>query len=229
MAVQGPPLRAFSVPHVFAKVAEGTLARYGKWASGFSISSMARSPEQLCDHRDLVLWQVSQLGHRVSREKSKLFPVQRISFLSMESDSVSLSARLTNKHAQSMLNCLSSFSTETLSEAPGAYGATVTLLGLLHMRLLLHWLHSRVLRWAVCVTITPTCCRSFSPWINLFFLQAGVPLEQVSRHAGVTIDASSAGWCATCNGHAASGFWTGPRLLWHINCLELLAVLLALL
>ncbi len=53
-------------------------------------------------------------------------------------------------------------------------------------------------------------------------------LEQVSRHVIVTMDASSTGWCATCNGQAASGFWTGSRLLWHIDCLELLAVLLAL-
>ncbi len=53
-------------------------------------------------------------------------------------------------------------------------------------------------------------------------------LEQVSRHVVVTMDASSEGWCATCNRQAASGFWTGPRLLWHINCLELLAVLLVL-
>ncbi len=44
----------------------------------------------------------------------------------------------------------------------------------------------------------------------------------------VTMNASNAGWCTTYNGHAASGFWTGPQLLWHINCLELLAVLLAL-
>ncbi len=36
------------------------------------------------------------------------------------------------------------------------------------------------------------------------------------------------GWGATCNGQAASGLWTGPRLLWHINCLELWAVHLAL-
>ncbi len=40
----------------------------------------------------------------------------------------------------------------------------------------------------------------------------------------VTTDASSTGWGATCNGQAASGLWMGPRLLWHINCLELLAV-----
>ncbi len=31
-----------------------------------------------------------------------------------------------------------------------------------------------------------------------------------------------------CNGHAAAGLWTGPQLQWHINCLELLAVWLAL-
>ncbi len=38
----------------------------------------------------------------------------------------------------------------------------------------------------------------------------------------------STGWGATYNGHAVSGLWTGPQLHWHINCLELLAVRLAL-
>ncbi len=41
-------------------------------------------------------------------------------------------------------------------------------------------------------------------------------------------DASATGWGAMCNGHAAAGLWTGPQLQWHINCLELLAVWLAL-
>ncbi len=91
-----------------------------------------------------------------------------------------------------------------------------------------HRLHSRVPKWAcrhgtVCVNITPTRCRSFIPWMDLVLLRVEVPLEQVSRHVIVTMDASSASWCATCNWQAASGFWTGPRLLWHINCLELLA------
>ncbi|KAL0149660.1 hypothetical protein M9458_055035, partial [Cirrhinus mrigala] len=48
------------------------------------------------------------------------------------------------------------------------------------------------------------------------------------EHVVVHTDASTTGWGALCNGQAASGSWTGPRLLWHINCLELLAVLLAL-
>ncbi|XP_051505143.1 uncharacterized protein LOC127412641, partial [Myxocyprinus asiaticus] len=63
---------------------------------------------------------------------------------------------------------------------------------------------------------------------DLSFLQAGVPLELVSRRIVVTTDASKTGWGAVCNGHAATGLWTGPRLRWHINCLELLAILLAL-
>ncbi len=79
--------------------------------------------------------------------------------------------------------------------------------------------------------ITQQCRRSLSPWTDLAFLRAGVPLEQVSRQhpsVVVTTDASSTGWGTTCNGQAASGLWTGPRLLWHINCLELWAVHLAL-
>ncbi len=114
-----------------------------------------------------------------------------------------------------------------------ASAAAVTPLGLLHMRPLQHLLHSRVPRWAwrrgtLRVGISQQCRRSLSPWTDLAFLQAGVPLEQVSRHTVVITDACSTGWGATCNRQAAPGLWTGPRLLWHINCLELWAVHLAL-
>ncbi len=94
-------------------------------------------------------------------------------------------------------------------------------------------LFSRIPRWAwKCgtyrVQITPACRKTFRPWSDPSFLRAGVPLEQVSRHAVVFTDASTTGWGATYNGHAVSGVWTGPQLHWHINCLELLAVRLAL-
>ncbi len=111
--------------------------------------------------------------------------------------------------------------------------AAVTPLGLLHMRPLQHWLHGRVPRWAwhsgtLRVQFTQACRQTFTPWSVLSFLRAGVPLEQVSRHAVVYTDASAKGWGATFNGLAVSGVWTGPQLHWHINCLELLAVHLAL-
>lgn len=133
------------------------MPRYGKWASGSStVSSMARAREQLCDHRDLVLRHLSQLGLRVNWEKSKLSPAQRISFLGVELDSVSMTARLTEERAQSVLNCLSSFRGRTVVPLKQfqrllghmASAAAVTPLGLLHMRPLQHWLHSRVPRWA---------------------------------------------------------------------------------
>ncbi len=96
----------------------------------------------------------------------------------------------------------------------------------LHMRPLQHWLYGRIPRWAW--KITSACRKTFRPWSDPSFLRAGVPLEQVSRHAVVFTDASTTGWGATYNGHAVSGVWTGPQLHWHINCLELLAVRLAL-
>ncbi len=110
--------------------------------------------------------------------------------------------------------------------------AAVKPLGLLHMRPLQYWVHSRVPRWTWRrgthrVNITQQCRRSLNPWTDLAFLRAGELLEQVSRHTIVTTDTSSTGWGATCNGQVASGLWMGPRLLWHINCLELWTIHLA--
>ncbi|KAI2667192.1 ORF V: Enzymatic polyprotein [Labeo rohita] len=233
-------------PRVFTKVTEAALSPL--WRMGIRILNylddwllIAHSRDVLCEHRDLVLQHLSHLSLQVNREKSKLSPVQRISFLGVELDSVNMTARLTNERAQSVLNCLNSFRhktavpLKTFQRLLGhmAAAATVTPLGLLHMRPLQHWLHDRVPRWAwhhgtLRIGVSLQCRRLFSPWSDPAFLQAGVPLGQVSRHLVVYTDASSTGWGAVCNGQAASGSWTGPRLQWHINCLELLAVLLAL-
>ncbi len=202
---------------------------------------LAQSRIQLSAHRDLVLKHLSLLGLRVNWEKSKLVPTQRISFLGMQFDSVNQTACLTQERAQSVLNCFKTLSGRTavplklfqrLLGHMAAAAVTVPL-GLLHMRPLQHWLYGRIPRWAwkrgtYRVQITPACRKTFRPWSDPSFLRAGVPLEQVSRHAVVFTDASTTGWGATYNGHAVSGVWTGPQLHWHINCLELLAVRLAL-
>ncbi len=233
-------------PRVFTKVAEAALVplreqgvRILNYLDDWLI--LAQSQDQLCEHRDMVLSHLSQLGLQVNWEKSKLSPVQRNSFLGMELDSVSQTARLTQERAQSVLNCLNTFKNRTAAPLKQfqrllghmAAAAAVTPLGLLHMKPLQHWLHGRVPRWAwqsgmLRVQVTPACRQTFTPWSDLSFLRAGVPLEQVSRHAVVYTDASAKGWGATFNGHAVSGVWTGPQLHWHINCLELLAVHLAL-
>ncbi len=233
-------------PRVFTKVVEAALVplreqgvRILNYLDDWLI--LAQSRRQLSAHRDLVLKHLSLLGLRVNWEKSKLVPTQRISFLGMEFDSVNQTARLTQERAQSVLNCFKTLSGRTavplklfqrLLGHMAAAAVTVPL-SLLHMRPLQHWLYGRIPRWAwkrgtYRVQITPACRKTFRPWSDPSFLRAGVPLEQVSRHAVVFTDASSTGWGATYNGHAVSGVWTGPQLHWHINCLELLAVRLAL-
>ncbi|KAI2659532.1 ORF V: Enzymatic polyprotein [Labeo rohita] len=233
-------------PRVFTKVAEAALSplremgiRILNYLDDWLI--LAHSWDLVCVHRDMVLNHLAQLGLRVNWEKSKLSPAQRISFLGVELDSVSTSARLSPERAQSVLRwvatlrCGSAVPLKQVQRLLGhmASSAAVTPLGLMHMRPLQHWLHTRVPRWAwhrgtFRVNITPSCRQTLSPWTDIMFLRSGVPLEQVSRRIVVTTDASKTGWGATCNGQAASGVWTGPRLFWHINCLELLAVLLAL-
>ncbi len=230
------------LPRVFTKVVEAALVPIRK--AGIRILNYLDDwliLAQLCEHRDMVLSHLSRLGLQVNREKNKLSPTQRISFLGMELDSVNLTARLSEERAQSMLRCLESLQRKRAVPLKHfqrllghmASSAAITPLGLLHMRPLQRWLHDRVPRWAwrhgtYRVSLTPSCRRTFSPWSDLAFLRAGVPLEQVSRHVVVSTDASATGWWAMCNGHAAAGLWTGPQLQWHINCLELLAVWLAL-
>ncbi len=112
--------------------------------------------------------------------------MQRISFLGMELDSVSQTARLTQEHAHSVLNCLNTFKNRTAAPLKQfqrllghmAAAAAVTPLGLLHMRPLQHWLHGRVPRWAwqsgtLRVQVTPACRQTFNPWSDLSFQTSG--------------------------------------------------------
>ncbi|KAI7801460.1 reverse transcriptase/ribonuclease H/putative methyltransferase, partial [Triplophysa rosa] len=215
----------------------------GKEVCGYYLDDwliLAHSRDLLCTHRDLVLRHLDRLGLQVNWEKSKLSPVQSILFLGMELDSVSMTARLTTERSQSVLNCLkvlrqSAVPLKQLQRLLGhmASSTGVVPLGLMHMRPLQHWLQSQV-PWRVWHTgsrrmvITPFCLRTLTPWSSMTFLRTGVLLGQVSRHVVVMTDASLQGWGAVCNGHAVSGRRMGPRLRWHINCLELLAVLPAL-
>lgn len=166
-----------------------------------------------------MLQHLSQLGLQVNWENSKLSPVQSISFLGMELDSVKMMACLTNEHAQSGLNSLNAFRRKTavpLKQFQRHLGhvssaAVVMTIRLLHLRLLQHWLFSQVPRWAwhhgtLSMSITLICHQTFDSLSVLAFLHTGVPLEQNMPLC------AKAGWDAMCDGHAASGSWAGPRV-----------------
>ncbi len=121
-------------PRVFTKVTEAALVplreqgvRILNYLDDWLI--LAQSQDQLCEHRDMVLSHLSQLGLQVNWEKSKLSPVQRISFLGMELDSVSQTDSAPHAGTRSVgvelleyIQEQDSGTTETVSEAPGAYG-----------------------------------------------------------------------------------------------------------
>ncbi len=65
-------------------------------------------------------------------------------------------------------------------------------------------------------------------WRDPVFLQSGVRMGAFQRRHMITTDASMTGWGAVFEGRPASGEWKEEFLFWHINCLELRAVFLAL-
>ncbi|XDV14355.1 hypothetical protein PO909_014626 [Leuciscus waleckii] len=198
-------------PRVFTKVVEAALVplrehgvRILNYLDDWLI--LAHSRDQVCEHRDLVLRHLARLGLRVNWEKSKLCPVQRISFLGMDIDSVAMCAQLTSERAQSLLTCLRQIRgqecgpTETLSEAPGAYGIRS---------------RSNAARIASYETASALASRS-SPEVGMATWHAPSP--------------SDSGLPSDLHPVVEPQFSTGrsPQRLWHVNCLELLAVRLAL-
>ncbi|KAL0168810.1 hypothetical protein M9458_037032, partial [Cirrhinus mrigala] len=120
-------------------------------------------------------------------------------------------ARAVSAELSELVQTQDSGPSQNISEAPGACGSCsrgdAAGLASYETASALAW-HRGTLR----IGVSLQCRRLFSP----------------PEHLVVYTDASSTGWGAVCNGQAASGSWTGPRLQWHIKCLELLAVLLAL-
>ncbi len=60
------------------------------------------------------------------------------------------------------------------------------------------------------------------------FLHSGVRMGAIHRHHMITTDASMTGWGVVFEGRPARWQWTGEFISWHINCLDLRAVFLAL-
>ncbi len=239
----GPALRAVPITPCLHESSGGSpcsLERTGRAHSQLP-RRLAQSQDQLCEHRDWcsrtsASWAFGSTGKRANscRCRGSLFSVWSL-------DSVNQTARLTQERAQSVLNCLNTFKNRTaaplkqVSEAPGAYGGcsgghTAGSAPYETASTLAPWpspevgVAERHAAGPSHSSLPP----NLHPVVRPFIPSAGVPLEQVSRHAVVYTDASAKGWGATFNGLAVSGVWTGPQLHWHINCLELLAVHLAL-
>ncbi|KAL0152765.1 hypothetical protein M9458_052488 [Cirrhinus mrigala] len=163
-------------------------------------------------HSDVILNHLAQLGLRVNWEKSKLSPEQRISFHGVELDSVDIA----EVYGDTQMRVYGP--SKTGSEASRAHG-------------ILSRGHGAGLdahETAATLDTYPSPEMGMAPGHASCEHHTIVLCSCGQERIVVTTDASKTGWGAICNWQAASGVWSGPRLLWHINCLELLTVLLAL-
>ncbi|KAL0146452.1 hypothetical protein M9458_058244, partial [Cirrhinus mrigala] len=202
---------------------------------------IAQSRDTLENHKCQLLEHLKRLGLTINVQKSKLRPMQNIAFLGMDLDSRSMRARLSQERMQSLISSLTSFKPgrvvvlKCFQRLLGrmAAAAVVCQLGLLHMRPLQLWLKSRVPSNAwknghLRVLVTRECMQTLAPWFNTRMFEQGVSMGRVVSRKIVTTDASLTGWGALCEGRPAYGTWTRAQAKWHINCLELKAVFLAL-
>lgn len=201
---------------------------------------LAQSRELVTHHRDTVLRHIQSLGLRLNVEKSVLTPAQHTVFLGVHMDSVRMQARLAPARICSLMTCLARFSlghhvsVGTCRRLLGLMAAAspVLPLGLLHMRPFLWWMKLSGIRPTGSafrlLRVSGSCSRALSIWRDHLFLQKGVSMGTVFRRQMLTTDASLTGWGAVFEGRPACGVWTGETLAWHINCLELRAVFLAL-
>ncbi len=201
---------------------------------------LGHSRELVSRHRDIVLRHIHSLGLRMNAKKSVLLPSKQTVFLGVHLDSIQMQARLAPARISNFTAYLARFklgryvSVDTCRRLLGLMAAAspVLPLGLLHMKLFLWWMKELRLHPTVPATrlirVSRSCSRPLLQWRDPAFLQSGVRMGAIHRRHMITMDASMTGWGAVFKGRPASGEWTGEFLSWHINCLELRAVFLAL-
>ena len=161
------------------------------------------------ENTQLLLQHLERLGFRVNQEKSVLTPSQRISFIGLTLDSVSLRAHLSVERVDAFLACLALFRRgkwlpfRTCLRLLGlmASAKVIIPLGRLYMRGLQCWVASlgldRSRHGHCCVRVTVECMAALYQWKLLGFLTQGIPVGPVLTRKVVTTDASLQGWGAT--------------------------------
>ncbi len=245
LPIQGPALRpGFATENVyemhgcctgpFEAPGHSCTELSGRLAHSGSLQGASES------HRDIVLCHIHSLGLRMNAKKSVLLPSQRTVFLGVRLDSVQMQARLAPARIPDLTACLARFklghhvSVGTCRRLLGLMAAAspVLPLGLLHIRPFFWWMKELRLHPTVPATrlirVSRSCCRPLLMWRDPVFLRSGVRMGAIHRRHMITTDASMTGWGAVFEGRPASGEWKEEFLSWHINCLELRAVFLAL-
>ncbi len=232
-------------PRTFTKVVDAVLAplrlqgiRILNYIDDWLI--LAQSEMEAARHRDVVLAHMKQLGLRLNAKKSVLSPVQRTTYLGVVWNSTMMQARMSPARIESIFTSVKrvregqSLTVKQFQRLLGlmAAASNVIPVGLLYMRPLQWWLKTKgfsprgnPLRM---IRVSRRCVRALDMWRKPWFLNQGPVLGAPCRQLSLATDASLTGWGAVMSGRSARGLWSGRHLIWHINCLEMLAVFRAL-
>ncbi len=194
---------------------------------------LAQSHQLAVRHRDVILAHMKELGLQLNAKKSVLFPLQKTTFLGMAWDSTSMQARLLPAWIESILSAVKRIKlgqslTVSFRHCLMAAASNV----LLYMRSLQWWLRTKgfSLRGNPfrLIKVTLRCLCALVMWKKPWFLSQGPLLGASCHYKMLTTDASLTGWGAILEGCSSQGLWKNHHLSWHINCLEMMAVFLAL-
>ncbi len=201
---------------------------------------LAHSEQLAVRHRDVVLVHMKDLGLRLNAKKSVLPPVQRITYLGVVRDLTTMQSHLSPARIESILATVKrvregqSLTVKLFQKLLGlmAAASNVITFGLLHMRPLQWWLRTtgfspRGNPFCI-IKVTRQCLQALDMWKKPWFLSQGTVLGAPCRRVMLTTDVSLTGWGEVISGRSAQGLWEGSHLMWHINCLKMLAVFQAL-
>ncbi|XP_077061833.1 uncharacterized protein LOC143714498 [Siphateles boraxobius] len=164
----------------------------------------------------------------------------RTTFLGVVWDSVTMRAQMSPACVDTILDTVTSLKlghTITVKHFQRVLGlmaaaSNVIPFGLLYMRALQWWLRTRGFSPRGnpfrTIKVTRRCLRSLVMWKKPGFLSLGPVLGARCQRRILTMDASLTSWGAVMEGRYTMGTWRDHHLSWHINCLEMMAVFLAL-
>ncbi|XP_057296294.1 uncharacterized protein LOC130625258 [Hydractinia symbiolongicarpus] len=202
---------------------------------------LGRSREEVLMARDTLIFLLQNLGFLINLKKSVLEATQKIEFLGMSVDSVTMSLYLTReKVTKIQTQCLSLYKTREatileLTQLIGVLSSTIqaVLPARLEFRFLQQQQQIQSLKvsksYATLVHLKRESLEELLRWVNNLKLYNGRSLMQPQAQSLLQTDASLKGWGAVCQGTRTGGMWSQTEQILHINVLELLAIKLALL
>ena len=200
---------------------------------------MADTAAQAESHLKVLTFLLTGLGFIINVQKSITTPTQQIEFLGMKVDSVSLHLSLPGEK----LYHIRMEVTQHLQRPQVTARQMVQLIGKLHATSqavlpapLFYWSLQgdlqRVLNltnqnYSALLSLSTQAQEELTRWQEKLAQWNGKALLCRPQTMTITSDASLQGWGAVCNGTRTGGPWSHSEQGMHINCLELLAAILA--